>query len=93
LRGKESNMYFRQLTIRHHEGGSVMMVYTAQHSTNPVVANFAQQMWQAQAGEVSVMTQALTERGAQPLSFTPPNRSSSLAAVRDPDSIPAGPVS
>lgn len=67
LRGKESDIYFLQLMIRHHEGGAAMMVYAAQHASNPVVANFAQQMWQAQTGEVSVMTQMLSELGGKPL--------------------------
>lgn len=72
LRGKESDIYFLQLMIRHHEGGASMMVYAIKNASNPIVANFAQQMWQAQTGEVSVMTQMLTELGAKPLPFTPP---------------------
>ncbi|WP_051264691.1 DUF305 domain-containing protein [Nakamurella lactea] len=72
LRGKESDIYFLQLMIRHHQGGGPMMVYAAQHATNPIVVNFAQQMWEAQTGEVSVMTQMLAERGAEPLPYTPP---------------------
>ncbi|HEY5877319.1 MAG TPA: DUF305 domain-containing protein [Nakamurella sp.] len=67
LRGAESDVYFLQLMTRHHQGGTSMMVYAAEHATNPVVRNFAQKMADAQSAEVSVMTQMLAERGAQPL--------------------------
>lgn len=72
LRGKESDVYFLQLMVRHHEGGRLMMDYTAQHATNPIVANFAFKMSEAQGSEVTVMTQMLQARGAEPLPFTPP---------------------
>lgn len=67
LRGTESDIYFLQLMIRHHQGGQPMMEYAAQHATNPVVRNFADKMVQTQSAEISVMTQMLAERGAQPL--------------------------
>lgn len=72
LRGKESDVYFLQLMVRHHQGGQLMMAYASQHATNPIVANFAFKMMEAQEGEVAVMTQMLQARGAQPLVFTPP---------------------
>jgi uncharacterized protein (DUF305 family) len=67
LRGTESDIYFLQLMIRHHQGGQPMMEYAAQHATNPVVRNFADKMAQSQSAEISVMTQMLAERGAEPL--------------------------
>lgn len=67
LSGTESDIYFLQLMIRHHQGGAPMMQYAAEHATNPVVRNFASKMAQSQAAEISVMTQMLTERGAEPL--------------------------
>jgi hypothetical protein len=67
LRGVESDIYFLQLMVRHHQGGQPMMQYAAQHATNPVVRNFAQKMADAQDSEISVMTQMLAERGAQPI--------------------------
>ena len=67
LSGTESDIYFLQLMIRHHQGGAPMMQYAAEHATNPVVRNFASKMAQSQAAEISVMTQMLAERGAQPL--------------------------
>lgn len=67
LRGTESDIYFLQLMIRHHQGGQPMMQYAAEHATSPVVRNFADKMVQTQSAEISVMTQMLAERGAQPL--------------------------
>ncbi len=67
LKGTESDTYFLQLMIRHHQGGAPMMAYAAEHATNPVVRNFAGKMAQSQAAEIVVMTQMLAERGAQPL--------------------------
>ncbi|MGI8416019.1 MAG: DUF305 domain-containing protein [Nakamurella sp.] len=72
LRGKESDIYFLQLMIRHHEGGEAMMLYAEKYAGNPIVANFAAKMIESQTSEVSVMTQMLAERGAKPLPFTPP---------------------
>ena len=67
LSGAESDTYFLQLMIRHHQGGAPMMQYAAEHATNAVVRNFASKMAQSQSAEISVMTQMLAERGAQPL--------------------------
>jgi len=67
LRGTESDIYFLQLMIRHHQGGQPMMEDAAEHATNPVVRNFAEKMAQSQSAEISVMTQMLAERGAEPL--------------------------
>ena len=39
----------------------------ADHATNPIVRNFASKMALSQGAEISVMTQMLAERGAQPL--------------------------
>jgi uncharacterized protein (DUF305 family) len=72
LHGKESDIYFLQLMIRHHQGGAPMMAYAQQHATNPVVANFAAKMLVAQTGEVQTMTGMLKAMGAEPLPFTPP---------------------
>jgi len=67
LRGTEWDIYFLQLMIRHHQGGQPMMQDAAEHATNPVVRNFAEKMVQTQSAEISVMTQMLAERGAEPL--------------------------
>jgi uncharacterized protein (DUF305 family) len=73
LDGKESDIYFLQLMIRHHQGGAPMMAYAAAHAENPVVRNLAKQMLIAQTGEVGVMTGMLADRGAEPLPFTAPD--------------------
>jgi uncharacterized protein (DUF305 family) len=67
LRGVESDIYFLQLMVRHHQGGQPMMQYAAQHATNAVARNFAQKMADAQDSEIAVMTQMLAERGAEPI--------------------------
>jgi len=72
LHGKESDIYFLQLMIRHHQGGAPMMAYAQQHATNPVVSNFAGKMLVAQTGEIQTMTGMLEAMGAEPLPFTPP---------------------
>lgn len=69
LRGKDSDIYFLQLMIRHHQGGKLMMDDALAHASNPVVANFAGKMLETQTSEVAVMTQLLDERGAKPLAF------------------------
>lgn len=66
-RGEASDILFLQLMIRHHQGGLPMMEYAAQHAQTTVVANFAAKMADAQESEISVMTQMLAARGAQPL--------------------------
>lgn len=72
LTGTASDVYFLQLMIRHHQGGAAMTQYAAAHASLPVVRNFAGKMLNAQANEISLMTQMLQERKAQPLPFTPP---------------------
>ena len=79
LSGTEADIYFLQLMIRHHEGGTPMMVYAAEHATNPVVRNMAQKMADAQTKEVVVMTQMLQEMGAAPLPF-PDSGSTTIVA-------------
>lgn len=72
LKGAESDVYFLQLMIRHHQGGAVMMIYAANHAASKVVQNFASKMEAAQTSEISIMTQMLAERGAKPLAYTAP---------------------
>jgi uncharacterized protein (DUF305 family) len=72
LHGKDSDVYFLQLMIRHHEGGTPMMEYAARRATNSVVRNFAQQMLVAQSAEVRDMTTMLHQRGAAPIPYTAP---------------------
>lgn len=72
LKGAASDIFFLQLMIRHHEGGTAMMTYAANHAASPVVQNFASKMLESQTSEIGVMTGMLTARGAQPLAYTAP---------------------
>lgn len=81
LHGKDSDIYFLQLMIRHHQGGAPMMEFATKNAGNPVVRNFAGKMLQTQTDEVSVMTQMLRQRGAQPLPDPVASPSGSSAAA------------
>ncbi len=72
LKGAASDVFFLQLMIRHHQGGAAMMSYAADHAASKVVQNFASKMLEAQTSEVSIMTDMLKRRGAQPLPYTAP---------------------
>lgn len=72
LKGAVSDVYFLQLMIRHHQGGSTMMAYAANHAASKVVQNFASKMEAAQNSEISIMTDMLAKRGAKPLAYTVP---------------------
>ncbi|MGI8589564.1 MAG: DUF305 domain-containing protein, partial [Nakamurella sp.] len=63
LRGQASDVYFLQLMIRHHQGGTAMMTYASNHAVSPVVRNFAGKMVDAQTSEIGVMTDMLDKRG------------------------------
>lgn len=67
LRGKELDVFFLQLMIRHHQGGIPMAQYAADHAKNPVVKDLADKMVKAQSAEVITMEQDLRKRGATPL--------------------------
>lgn len=65
--GKELDVLFLQLMLRHHEGGAGMLEYGAKYAQVPDVRNLAAQMLSSQTSEAQYMTQLLAERGAQPL--------------------------
>jgi uncharacterized protein (DUF305 family) len=67
LSGRDLDVLFLQLMIRHHQGGLTMLSYAADHSEIGVVRNLAAQMIVAQTHEVDMLTTMLTERGATPL--------------------------
>lgn len=67
LSGRELDVYFLQLMIRHHQGGKHMMEYAAQHATQPALRNLAQRMLDTQEAETHTMLSLLTERGGEPL--------------------------
>ncbi len=65
--GKQLDVLFLQLMLRHHEGGSSMLADAAQHATQPQVRNLAAQMLSSQSAEAEYMKQLLAQRGAAPL--------------------------
>ncbi len=67
--GKELDVLFLQLMLRHHEGGAAMLSYAAQNASQEPVRNLAAQMLSAQTAEASYITQLLTVRGGTPLSL------------------------
>jgi uncharacterized protein (DUF305 family) len=65
--GKQLDVLFLQLMLRHHEGGSSMLSYAAQNASQPQVRNLAAQMLSSQTAEADSMKQLLAQRGASPL--------------------------
>jgi uncharacterized protein (DUF305 family) len=67
LTGKELDVFFLQLMLRHHEGGLEMAEYAAEHASKGYVRNLADKIVQSQENEANMMKSYLAERGAQPL--------------------------
>ncbi|WP_028926669.1 DUF305 domain-containing protein [Pseudonocardia acaciae] len=65
--GKPLDVYFLQLMLRHHEGGTAMLSYAAHAASQPDVRNLAAQMLTAQTTESQYMRHLLAARGATPL--------------------------
>jgi uncharacterized protein (DUF305 family) len=65
--GRELDVVFLQLMLRHHQGGLPMMQAAADDASVPAVQALAQSMVTSQTSESAVMTQMLAERGATPL--------------------------
>lgn len=66
-RGRDLDVLFLQLMLRHHQGGVPMLEYAAERASVPDVRNLAQQMLVTQTNESEYMKRLLAERGAQPL--------------------------
>jgi uncharacterized protein (DUF305 family) len=69
LSGKDLDVLFLQLMLRHHQGGLEMAQYAAEHASVPYVRNLAQKVVSSQDNEIKLMTQYLSQRGAKPLPF------------------------
>ncbi|WP_246258353.1 DUF305 domain-containing protein [Amycolatopsis anabasis] len=67
LTGKAMDVYFLQLMLRHHQGGTSMAQYAKDHSPLPAVQALTQSMLVSQGAEMELMRQMLTARNAQPL--------------------------
>ncbi len=65
--GKQLDVLFLQLMLRHHQGGASMLADAAAHAATPEVRNFAAQTLSAQQSEADYMKQLLAARGATPL--------------------------
>ncbi|WP_344426186.1 DUF305 domain-containing protein [Pseudonocardia ailaonensis] len=65
--GKDLDVLFLQLMLRHHVGGADMLQYAADRASEPVVRNLAAQALSAQTSEAGLMRTMLGDRGAQPL--------------------------
>jgi uncharacterized protein (DUF305 family) len=67
LRGKDAEVLFLHLMIRHHEGGVQMAEGVLRLSDRPEVVNMARKIISGQSGEIKLMTEMLDHRGAKPL--------------------------
>jgi uncharacterized protein (DUF305 family) len=67
LSGKDLDVFFLQLMLRHHQGGLAMAQYAADHAGVGYVRNLASKIVSAQQAEVTLMTNMLSARKATPL--------------------------
>ena len=67
VKGKDVDVWFLQLMIRHHEGGLIMTAAAARRSTIPQVRALAARMAAEQRQEMAVMTGLLAALGDRPL--------------------------
>jgi uncharacterized protein (DUF305 family) len=67
LSGKDLDVFFLQLMIRHHQGGIPMAQYVAEHAGKDYVRTAAKKMADAQSLEVVNMEKTLRDLGGTPL--------------------------
>ena len=67
LSGGPFDVLFLQLMLRHHQGGTPMAQYAAEHAESPQVRNLAEKIVISQGAESDYLTQLIAQRGAQPL--------------------------
>lgn len=65
--GKNFDVLFLKLMLRHHQGGVPMAGYAAKHAQAAQVRNLAEKILVAQTAESDYMTKLITQRGAAPL--------------------------
>ena len=65
--GRAADILFCQLMLRHHLGGIHMVDAVLQAADNDRVRELAEQMRNAQQGEIEAMREMLKAWGAQPL--------------------------
>lgn len=69
LSGTELDVYFLQLMLRHHQGGTEMAEYTQERTPMPAVDALITSMLSSQGAEMDLMRDLLAERDAKPLPF------------------------
>jgi uncharacterized protein (DUF305 family) len=67
LSGAEFDVYFLQLMLRHHRGGTSMVEYAVDRAGEHAVRTLADSMLKSQASESEYLERLIAERGAQPL--------------------------
>ena len=67
LSGKALDVYFLQLMLRHHQGGTSMAQYAAGHSNMTALQALVRSILTSQGAEMDQMKLMLSGRGAQPL--------------------------
>ncbi|PXY26745.1 DUF305 domain-containing protein [Prauserella endophytica] len=69
LSGRELDVYFLQLMLRHHQGGTEMAEYGKEHAAVGAVRTLADSILKSQVPEANLMRQLLAKRDAEPLPF------------------------
>jgi uncharacterized protein (DUF305 family) len=67
LSGKPFDVYFLQLMLRHHQGGTAMAQYASDHSNLPALKALVTSILASQGAEMDQIKLMLSGRGAQPL--------------------------
>ncbi|MPZ84568.1 MAG: DUF305 domain-containing protein [Actinophytocola sp.] len=67
LSGRDLDVLFLQLMLRHHQGGLEMAEYGAQHASEGHVRNLAAKIVTSQQNESDLMAKYLQQRGGKPL--------------------------
>lgn len=67
LSGRDLDVLFLQLMLRHHQGGLEMAEYGAEHASEGYVRNLATKIVTSQQNEAALMTKYLQQRGGKPL--------------------------
>ncbi|MFN2478814.1 MAG: DUF305 domain-containing protein [Pseudonocardiaceae bacterium] len=65
--GGPFDVLFLQLMLRHHQGGTPMAGYAAEHADSAQVRNLAEKIVISQGAESDYLAQLISQRGAQPL--------------------------
>lgn len=65
--GRDFDVYFLQLMLRHHVGGAPMAEYASMRASQPFVRTLADNMLKSQGSETDLMKDYLAKRGAAPL--------------------------